>query len=366
MNILLLEPYFTGSHRSWAEGYKKHSNHDITILSLPGRFWKWRMHGGSVTLSKEFAKLEDSFEIILASDMLDLTTFLSLTRKWTSHISTAVYFHENQLSYPWSPDDRDILEKRDKHYGFINFTSALTADRVFFNSEYHRTSFLSELPRLLKHFPDYNELDSVKEIELKSSVLHLGLDLKRFDNYPSNNKDTPIILWNHRWEYDKNPKGFFRLLNTLAENGPEFKLVILGENFSESPHEFQENIKTLGDKILHVGYEESFKEYAHWLWKSDILPVTSIQDFFGASIMEAVYCGCHPILPEKLTYPELFPSKYLYRDEEELYEKTVLALNQVQSIRKNTLKNNAAVYDWEIMASEYDSTFTNLRNKPIE
>ena len=75
MNILLLEPYFTGSHRSWAEGYKKHSNHDITILSLPGRFWKWRMHGGAVTLSKEFAKLEDSFEIILASDMLDLTTF---------------------------------------------------------------------------------------------------------------------------------------------------------------------------------------------------------------------------------------------------------------------------------------------------
>ena len=113
MKILLLEPYFTGSHRSWAEGLKKHSNHDITILSLPGRFWKWRMHGGAVSLSKEFVKLQGTFDLILATDMLDLTTFLSLTRKQTSDIPTVVYFHENQLSYPWSPDDRDILLKRD-------------------------------------------------------------------------------------------------------------------------------------------------------------------------------------------------------------------------------------------------------------
>ena len=97
MNILLLEPYCTGSHRSWAEGYKKYSKHNITILSLPGRFWKWRMHGGAVTLAKEFLKLQKYFDLILATDMLDLTTFLSLTRKQTSDIPTAVYFHENQL-----------------------------------------------------------------------------------------------------------------------------------------------------------------------------------------------------------------------------------------------------------------------------
>ncbi len=324
------------------------------------------MHGGAVTLAKEFLKLQESFDLILATDMLDLTTFLSLTRRQTSDVPTAIYFHENQLSYPWSPDDRDILEKRDKHYGFINFTSALTADRVYFNSEYHRSSFLSELPNLLKHFPDYNELDSIKNIESNSSVLYLGMDLKRLDQHQSKKNESPVILWNHRWEYDKNPKSFFNLLTTLMENGYDFKVVILGENFSKSPKGFQENIEKLGDRIVYSGFAESFEEYAYWLWKSDLLPVTNIQDFFGASIMEAVYCGCHPILPVRLTYPEFFPSEYLYHDEKELYEKTVSALSQVQSIREESLRNTAAEYDWEIMASKYDSIFNSSINKPIE
>ena len=52
MQVLLLEPYLTGSHQAWAEGYARHSKHQVTILSLPGRWWKWRMHGGAVTLAR--------------------------------------------------------------------------------------------------------------------------------------------------------------------------------------------------------------------------------------------------------------------------------------------------------------------------
>ena len=52
MKILILEPYFTGSHKQWALGYKKYSKHEVNILSMKGQFWKWRMHGGAVTLAK--------------------------------------------------------------------------------------------------------------------------------------------------------------------------------------------------------------------------------------------------------------------------------------------------------------------------
>ena len=47
MKILLIEPYFTGSHKQWAEGYKSYSKHEVKILSMKGQFWKWRMHGGA-------------------------------------------------------------------------------------------------------------------------------------------------------------------------------------------------------------------------------------------------------------------------------------------------------------------------------
>ncbi|MEL1226943.1 MAG: DUF3524 domain-containing protein, partial [Candidatus Neomarinimicrobiota bacterium] len=54
MKILIIEPYFTGSHKQWAESYKSNSSHNIKILSLKGQFWKWRMHGGAITLAKMF------------------------------------------------------------------------------------------------------------------------------------------------------------------------------------------------------------------------------------------------------------------------------------------------------------------------
>ena len=91
-------------------------------------------------------------DLLLVSDMLDLTTFLALTRKRTATIPTALYFHENQLSYPWSPNGTNPAQQR-AHYAFINYTSALAADAVLFNSGYHLEVFNDQLPDFLKGFP---------------------------------------------------------------------------------------------------------------------------------------------------------------------------------------------------------------------
>ena len=90
MNILLVEPYYTGSHKSWAEGYQSFSNHNVQIISLPGQFWKWRMHGGAISLAKQFMHMNFSPDLILATDMLDLTTFLSLTKSRTAQVPSAL------------------------------------------------------------------------------------------------------------------------------------------------------------------------------------------------------------------------------------------------------------------------------------
>ena len=223
MKILIVEPFYTGSHKAWAEGYASSSSHEIKIISLPGRFWKWRMHGGAVTLARMYMESKLQPDLILTTDMLDLTIFLSLTRSRTANIPTAVYFHENQLSYPWSSTDRDVGKKRNIHYGFINYTTALTADHIFFNSQYHMNSFLTEALKMLKHFPDHNELETISKITEKSSVLHLGLDLSRFDKHQcEKDSGTPLLLWNHRWEYDKNPEKFFNALEILSEKGLDF------------------------------------------------------------------------------------------------------------------------------------------------
>jgi glycosyltransferase involved in cell wall biosynthesis len=376
MEIILVEPYNTGSHAEWGLGYARHSAHVVRTLSLSGSHWKWRMHGGAVTLARKFQESGHAPDLILATDMLDLAAFLSLTRAKTSRVPAAVYFHENQLTYAWSPADRDPRENRDEHYGFINFTSALVSDRVFFNSHYHMEAFLSELPRFLAKFPDHQELGAVEGIGDKASVLPLGFEFARLDPLtlkdPSDDKTEPgrrpLVLWNHRWEYDKNPEDFFRALRVLAARGLDFDVALLGESFDAIPACFAEAEAELGDRIVQFGYVEDRAEYARWLRRADLLPVTSNQEFFGASVIEAVFCGCFPILPNRLAYPELFPpelrSACFYRDFDDLVQRLAAAITQIDRVRKISFRSVAERFDWRRVAPMYDASFADIGLRP--
>ena len=369
MQIVILEPYFTGSHASWAQEYKSCSRHQITIVSLKGQYWKWRMHGGAVTLARRFLSRNLKPDLLLATDMLDLTTFLALTRKATAATKAALYFHENQLTYPWSANDRDVVNQRDMHYGFINYSSALAADLILFNSHYHLQSFSEELPRFLKSFPDNNELLTARHIREKSTVLHLGMDLKQFDTFqPSQERRQetrpPLILWNHRWEYDKNPEEFFTLLYRLDQDGLDFQVAVLGECFSQKPEVFLEAKKKLKEKIVQFGFVDNFADYATWLWKADIIPVTSRHDFFGASVVQALYCNCYPLLPKRLSYAEHLPgevhSRFLYDDFDDLLGRITNLIGTIQEVRREKTQHYIRKYDWQFITDIYDNTFEAL------
>ncbi len=363
--ICLLEPYYTGSHRAWAAGYAAATGLDLRLLTMDGRFWKWRMHGGAVTLAHAYRDLGVRPDLLLATDMLDLSTFLALTRDRTHSIPTALYMHENQLTYPPPPG-----EKRDLHYGFINYASMLCADRVFFNSQYQHDSWFEELPRLLKHFPDYTELRTVGELRERSEVLPLGLGLGALDAHRADvQRSGPLlILWNHRWEYDKGPEAFFRALYALAERGVDFRLAVLGESFVQVPPEFEEARIRLADRIVQFGYAESYAEYARWLWRADVVVSAAIQESFGASVVEAMYCGCLPLLPDRLAYPQFVPERFralcLYRSDEELVDRLAYLCLHPDVARATSLRSEVARYDWSAMAPEYDRRLASVAALP--
>jgi hypothetical protein len=83
--------------------------------------------------------------------MVHLSAWLGLLRNALPGAAPVLcYMHENQLTYPWPPG-----EKTDLSYALINWLSQVAADAVYFNSRYHLESWFEELPRLLKHYPDY-------------------------------------------------------------------------------------------------------------------------------------------------------------------------------------------------------------------
>ncbi len=366
MQIALIEPFLSGSHKEWAEGYINHSQHEILLFSLPGRHWKWRMHGGAVSLANQWKLQQPEVDAILCTDMLDISTFLALIRNEIITMPVFLYMHENQLTYPWSASDPDLELQRDRHYGFINFTSALTADHVFFNSHFHKSIFLDALPPFLNAFPDFRLSSSISTITQKSEVLPLGMDFSSYETSMSKrSEEAPLlILWNHRWEYDKNPNTFFNILFQLAEENCEFELVIMGESYQRQPAIFKAAKAKLAKRILHMGFLEDPTEYAYWLWQSDILPVTSLQDFFGISVVQAMYCQTYPLLPNRLAYPEHLPkelhSTHFYLDESDLLDKLRYACHHPADIRNTDSQQWVKQYSWEHMVHVYDQRFERL------
>jgi len=304
-----------------------------------------------------------------------LTTFLALTREQTAVTPTILYMHENQLTYPLPQDGRTgpmrrQLGERDQHYAFINFASMLAANQVFFNSQYHLDSFFNALPNFLKHFPEYNELNAVAALRKKSQVLPVGINFQRLEmgKYVKQSNHVPLILWNQRWEYDKNPEAFFRALYAAMAAGHAFEVALCGQQYGKRPSIFAEALRKLGNRIIHMGHADLLT-YRRLLWQADITISTAHHEFFGISLLEAIYCQTFPLLPHRLSYPELLPGKFhdacLYTDEDELTQKLGWALTHRAEVGEvaRALATAVSPYSWHQTAPLYDAQMNTLWQK---
>lgn len=365
MHILWIDPFHGGSHAAVSRGYATHSQHQVSLLTLPiDGGWRWRMRGAAVTLARMYRESGLQPDLIVTTDMLDVASFRSLAG--LDNMPIVVYFHENQLTYPL-PEGRS----RDLSFAWTNYTSALSADLVCFNSHFHQNVFLEALPSLLLRYHDYQERETIDLIASKVHVLAPGVALKRLDRSEplARLSKEPILLWNSRWEYDKQPEAFFTALEEVDARGIDFKLIVAGEHIDPNAPAFVAARERWAKHILHWGYAPSSEMYRDLLHQADIVVSSAIQEFFGISIIEALYCGCIPVLPKRLTYPSLLPEVYhqtcLYRSPQELVERLCATMERVDELRQIDWKGVAEVYDWSQMAPLYDACFEQMQRRRL-
>ena len=317
LHVLALEPYFGGSHRAFVEGWESVSKHEWTVVGLPAHDWKWRMRHAAVTLSKMVREEPpQGTDVIFASDMLNLAEFRGVVGAPWDRLPTVVYFHENQLTYPVRyPDERDL------HFAYTNFTTALAADQVWFNSEFHRRSFFDALRELLTRMPDNHELAAVDTIEAKSSVHPQGIHPIPAPS-KARHSQPPVLVWAARWEHDKNPDLFFDTVLAMVERGVEFRVSVIGEQFKDTPEVFDRARETLAKRVVRWGFQPTREEYAQALLEADIVVSTAEHEFFGVSVVEAIDAGCFPLLPRRLAYPEILDSERIADAHEFFYDGT--------------------------------------------
>ncbi|CAK8723655.1 Glycosyltransferase involved in cell wall bisynthesis [Candidatus Electrothrix aarhusensis] len=359
-HILLLEPYYGGSHKAFLIGLQQQLNgYHFTLLSLPARKWKMRMQLAAPWFAERIVEMiaqnnnqGKNFDGILTSTFLDVAVLRSLLAAQGIYLPLAIYFHENQFSYPGQTHDPGMLQ-----FASINFNSALCADRLAFNSCYNLETFLDGICFYLKKSADMELCHLEEQIRKKSVILYPGIDFRQIDvqseGIPAGEgkNNEPVIVWNHRWEHDKDPETFFLTLFELALEYP-FQVIVLGQHFHHQPEIFAQAKSVLGNRLIHFGYVESRKEYARLLRQGDFIVSTARHEFFGISVLEGIRAGCRPVVPDRLSYRELFPKEYRY-SQGKLGEHLHSLFASPRPVTNGEVRRLTEPYSWLMLGERY-------------
>jgi glycosyltransferase involved in cell wall biosynthesis len=354
MRIALVEPYHGGSHAAWADGYRDHSAHEVRLITHPARFWKWRMHGSFLTLAELLAEdvaRHGQPDVLVVSSMTDVAALAGAIRNIAPGIPIVTYFHESQFTYPLSP-----LDTPDATYAMKNWASASVADLVIFNSSFHRELFGSEAKRFLSGFPDLPHTAKVDDVIGRSIVLPVGVDATPIAVREVRRDGPPLVLWNHRWEHDKGPDELGEIVRGLIDADVDFAMAMCGEVFVSIPPRFAAVVADLGNRLIHQGWAAR-ERYVDLLASASVVLSTSLQEFFGIGVIEGVAGGAHPILPNRLVYPErvreldIDSSVVLY---DAPTEAVALTIDAMAMPVDEDLRSRAIRYDWSVVAPMYD------------
>ncbi len=339
--VLLVEPWFTGSHRAWAEGFRRYSRHDVELLTGESSGWRATIDRSAADLA---ARVDSVSDVLIASSMMDLAAFKD--RSGFRDVPTLLYLHENQLTY-----DRS---RPDLGRGAINWRSMGAADRIAFNSAFHLEDLLSALPVLGMSAP------ALAEARQRSLVLPVGIDPDLSAGPDGREDDQPVVLWNHRWEHDKDPGTFVEAILRIADL--PFRLILAGEGHNAETYTAP-IVDRMGDRVLHAGFAPAHL-YSSLLERADLVVSTALQEFFGLSIAEAMACGAVPLVPNRLAYPELLGPK-LARC---LYKPGTIA-ERLRSMLSDPARlaalRPAAIaaggrFDWRQVAPRYDEVIDSM------
>ena len=379
LDILFLEPYDGGSHRAFRAGLMAQSKHRIESLTLPPRFWKWRMRGAAPFFADIINDRKGNpSDLIVSTDFLNFADLRGLLHPPWDRVPCLLYMHENQLTYPLSPE-----EEFDFHFGFTNIISALAAESLVFNSDYHRQLFLASLPSYLAKMPEAVPKHVRDRLAKKSIAMPVGLERtphppESYAPYLGGSCSPEVgppwprdgkaitILWNHRWEFDKRPDLFARVLLRLADEGIPFQILLLGE-----PHGHEELFIPLRDKLdrrcLAYGYLPDRARYDQMLTRADIVVSCAEQEYFGIAVAEAIHAGAYALLPRSQVYPSLYGSRckgrHFYRGEAELESILRELLTTSNCGHVCSLPLDCDVFCWERLISRYDDLFCEVAGK---
>ena len=163
-------------------------------------------------------------------------------------------------------------------------------DKIFVATEYHRMLILKNRKC------NYNKI----------TITGLPIDMEIINQFSSVDKDD-IVVFPHRLDLEKNVHLFDRLER-------EVKKEIIGIEF----------IKTMEHNL-------SKNEYYRLLGRSKVSVSYADQETFGYGMIESSMLGCKPVVPNRLSYIDIFPDIYRFESFERSKQMVIEGLKSVHT-----------------------------------
>jgi hypothetical protein len=270
-------------------------------------------------------KAGEKFDAVFATGMCSLADFRAAAPRELRNAPHILYMHENQAVYPFSEtiDPRTI--DRDTHLAFTNLASIEAADKVLWNSEFNRDSFMDQMQIILRRAPESIDNAWTDRLKEKSQVAWppvepVGGDDEvlhnqkkgRYQDSAESGRRIVRVAWPHRWEHDKGCDELLELIEqTRNDPNLEFRWTILGQRYERMPASMHVILAQHAECLDHAGRVEDRSGYLRMLGACDWVCSTSRHEFFGIAVVEALLLGCLPWLPARLSYPELIPPELI-------------------------------------------------------
>lgn len=362
LSILALSPYHGGPRETFLDELVAHSRQAISQMTLPPRTWPWRLRGSALHFAGEIDRLRRKVDLVLADDLVDVSRLRSLLPPRLRGLPIVQYFHADVLS-------EDLrASPRDEPLALAQFYSLLAADLVLVASEHHRSAILDGARRLMGTFGDAVPAGLIERMEKTLQVQPPGVDVAAIRGAPPRavGDGPPIVLWNHPWIDEQNPRMFFETLDYLAQEGAAFRLIAVGIAVRKYPDIFERARKRLGGRIVQFGYVPGRQQYLANIRAADVVISTADREWFPLAAIEAVLAGATPLVGRGLANAEVFAEhlpQVSYRGPVDLRRKLARVLSGEAAATAETPAVGEALarrYDWPRVAGEFDQVFSRV------